>query len=602
MTEIVQEENKSIDNIQNNNNDKEKKIHKNKSNHFSRFLMKLYNILEDDENKNIIHWGDNGKYFIIENVHDFTEKILPKYYNHNNYSSFVRQLNMYDFHKKKTNSDGHTFQHNKFIKGQKELIKTILRKRKKDKNNIINTLIPLNMELVKYNNNYDINNYKNKIDGRENLSFDKHSLSLSLDEEKDNNQLYGDNNNIDNSLFEYNKKKYLPQAINDKYSAFHLKQNLIGQNGNNNINLNFNINNNNINNNIHNGNENKKITKKTINDLLNSLIDNVKENIKNQKKLNTKIDLLSNKNLEYINKNNSILDEIKSKSDYNKKFETVVCFILEIQKIKNEGTLKNILISKDLNNNHLQDNSNDVHNLEIINLAEPKKEINSIVPVPTNEFLKKKTCNNGIVEPFQTFLNKYMEKNKNRGLLTNEEMINNKNFNNINSNKNETKNIDYIIEKDRNKNNENQNNIEDSKIINNSILKDNIFEESKNRSPSFDFNSTIFKRKRSSSINSLFSNNANNFNDNFNNNDFIFKKDGDNNNTKNDNSIVWNNNLNYNNGNNLNKSFENDFNQNNNIERKDSLNNSLISFTDLGNKSSHIGDIFGGDNNSINFT
>ena len=73
---------------------------------------------------------------------------------------------MYDFHKKKTNSDVHTFQHNKFKKGQKELIKTILRKRKKDKNKIINTLIPLNMELVKYNNNYDINNYKNKIDGR----------------------------------------------------------------------------------------------------------------------------------------------------------------------------------------------------------------------------------------------------------------------------------------------------------------------------------------------------------------------------------------------------------------------------------------------------
>ena len=604
MTELVQEEIKNLDIIQNNNNnDKEKIFHNNKSNHFSQFLLQLYNILEEEKYKNIIHWGDNGKYFIIENVHDFSEKLLPKYYNHNNYSSCVRQLNMYDFHKKRTNSDGHTFQHSRFIKGQKELIKTILRKRKKDKNKIINSLIPLNMELIKYNDNYNINNYKNKIDNKDNLSFDKLSLSLSLDEEKDNSQSNLNNANK-NSLIEYNNKKYFPQTINDKLSAFHLKQNLLGQNGNNNINLNFNINNNinNINdnnNNIQNGNDNKKSTKKTINDLLNCLINNVKENIKSQQKLNTKIDLLSNKNLEYINKNNSILDEIKSKIDYNKKFETVVSFILEIQKIKNEGTLKNILISNDINNNHLQDDSNDLNNLEILNLPESKKEINNIVP--TNEFLKKKTYNNGIVEPFQTFLNKYVDKNKTIGLLTNEEMIKNKNINNININKNETKNMDFVME-DKNKDKENENNIEDYKIISNNILKDNIFEERKKRNPSFDFNSTIFKRRRSSSFNSLFSNNTNNFNDNINNNDFIFKKDGDSN-TKNDNSIIWNNNPNYNYGINLNKSFENDFNQNNiNIERKDSLNNSLISFTDLGNKSSHMGDIFGGDNNSINFT
>ena len=122
MSELSKEEYLNLnENFENNNNDNEKN-NKNKLNHHSRFLLQLYSILEEDKYKDIIHWGDNGKYFVIENAHDFAEKILPNYYNHNNYSSFVRQLNMYDFHKKKADSDAHIFQHNKFLKGKKELI------------------------------------------------------------------------------------------------------------------------------------------------------------------------------------------------------------------------------------------------------------------------------------------------------------------------------------------------------------------------------------------------------------------------------------------------------------------------------------------------
>lgn len=39
---------------------------------------------------------------------------------------------MYDFHKKRSNQNEHVFQHKKFLKNQKELIKTIKRKNKKD--------------------------------------------------------------------------------------------------------------------------------------------------------------------------------------------------------------------------------------------------------------------------------------------------------------------------------------------------------------------------------------------------------------------------------------------------------------------------------------
>ena len=231
-----------------------------------------------------------------------------------------------------------------------------------------------------------------------------------------------------------------------------------------------------------------------------------------------------------------------------------------------------MLYFRNNNNNH---KNNDLNNLEIINIPESKREINGIIPA--NDFLQKKTFNNGIIEPFQTFLNKYMEKNKNRGLLTNSETINNKN-NSINSKEElinkENKNLLII-------NGDNKTKDKDKGDINNnkSIFKEINLDNNKNRTSSFDFSSSIFNRKRSSSFNSLFSNNTNNFDLN---NDFIFKKDIIDNNSKS----------------NINKSFDGDFNQ----EKSNSLNNSIISYFDLSNNTDKINDIFGGEATSINFS
>ena len=119
--------------INENNKVNEEQFHSEKykkKSDYPNFLLKLYQILENDEYKDIIHWGDDGKYFIVKNLHDFTENILPKYYKHNNYSSFIRQLNMYDFHKRKSNPNEHIFEHKNFIKDKKELLKLIKMKMK----------------------------------------------------------------------------------------------------------------------------------------------------------------------------------------------------------------------------------------------------------------------------------------------------------------------------------------------------------------------------------------------------------------------------------------------------------------------------------------
>ena len=61
-------------------------------NDIPNFLLKLYQILEANEFQNIIEWGENGRYFVVKNMNEFTDKVLPRFFKHNNYSSFVRQV------------------------------------------------------------------------------------------------------------------------------------------------------------------------------------------------------------------------------------------------------------------------------------------------------------------------------------------------------------------------------------------------------------------------------------------------------------------------------------------------------------------------------
>lgn len=70
------------------------------------FVQKLSSFLNDNtENTDLIRWSESGDSFIVVDEDEFAKTLIPELFKHNNYASFVRQLNMYGFHKKVGLSD-----------------------------------------------------------------------------------------------------------------------------------------------------------------------------------------------------------------------------------------------------------------------------------------------------------------------------------------------------------------------------------------------------------------------------------------------------------------------------------------------------------------
>jgi len=70
------------------------------------FVQKLSSFLNNNtQNTDLIRWSDSGDSFVVVDEDEFAKTLIPELFKHNNYASFVRQLNMYGFHKKVGLSD-----------------------------------------------------------------------------------------------------------------------------------------------------------------------------------------------------------------------------------------------------------------------------------------------------------------------------------------------------------------------------------------------------------------------------------------------------------------------------------------------------------------
>ncbi|KAJ1723168.1 Flocculation suppression protein [Coemansia erecta] len=63
------------------------------------FVSKLYAMVADSTTDSLISWVAEGDCFKVTDPVGFSRNVLPVYFKHGNWQSFVRQLNMYGFHK-----------------------------------------------------------------------------------------------------------------------------------------------------------------------------------------------------------------------------------------------------------------------------------------------------------------------------------------------------------------------------------------------------------------------------------------------------------------------------------------------------------------------
>ncbi|KAI9033637.1 hypothetical protein CLU79DRAFT_830012 [Phycomyces nitens] len=135
------------------------------------FLNKLYNMVEDPGSDDLIRWATDGTSFIVARHEDFAKRVLPRFFKHSNFSSFVRQLNMYGFHKVPhlqqgvLQADGESeqweFSNPHFQRNQPDLLLLVTRKKGRDADE-------------KEHGNYDLNHILDEIS-----AIKKHQMSIS---------------------------------------------------------------------------------------------------------------------------------------------------------------------------------------------------------------------------------------------------------------------------------------------------------------------------------------------------------------------------------------------------------------------------------------
>jgi FtsZ-binding cell division protein ZapB len=99
-------------------------------------------MVDDSSTDDLIRWAPDGLSFFVLHHEEFAKRVLPRFFKHSNFSSFVRQLNMYGFHKvphlqngvlsAEGESERWEFSNPHFQRSQPDLLLLVTRKKGRD--------------------------------------------------------------------------------------------------------------------------------------------------------------------------------------------------------------------------------------------------------------------------------------------------------------------------------------------------------------------------------------------------------------------------------------------------------------------------------------
>jgi len=87
----------------------------------AKLPAKLNHMLMDPSLQNIVMWMPHGRAWKILRPKDFTDIVLPRYFESVNYNSFVRLVNAWGFRRFTTGRDSNAYYHELFLKGMPHL-------------------------------------------------------------------------------------------------------------------------------------------------------------------------------------------------------------------------------------------------------------------------------------------------------------------------------------------------------------------------------------------------------------------------------------------------------------------------------------------------